>query len=171
MNKVAITAVLAATLFSANAFAQESTGKKIDMENNEMSENAKKTPEERAKEQTEKLDRLVKLDESQKTAVLQTNTNYNMRLDAIRNNASMTDEDKKSNAALMEGMRKTDIRATLNADQLVILDASKQNAKGHGEMKENQKEVKHEVEPAELPSSPSETTKVKEKKVKKNKKK
>jgi len=106
MKSLKITfAALTLTLFANISIAQEQNGEK-------------KTPEERATAQTEKMSEKLLLSPEQKTQVYDINLAIDQKNESVRNDKNMSEETKKASLKGNSDARKDMIKAILNPEQL-----------------------------------------------------
>ncbi len=110
MKSLKITfAALTLTLFANVSIAQEQNGEK-------------KTPEERATAQTEKMSEKLLLSPEQKTQVYDINLAIDQKNEAVRADKNMSEETRKASIHGNNEARKDMIKAILNPEQLKKFD-------------------------------------------------
>jgi hypothetical protein len=106
MKSLKITlAALTLTLFANISIAQEQHGEK-------------KTPEERATAQTEKMSEKLLFSPEQKTQVYDINLAIDQKNEAVRNDKNMSEETRKASIQGNNDARKEMIKAILNPEQV-----------------------------------------------------
>jgi broad specificity polyphosphatase/5'/3'-nucleotidase SurE len=106
MKSLKITlAALTLTLFANISIAQEQNGEK-------------KTPEERATAQTEKMSEKLLFSPEQKTQVYDINLAIDQKNEAVRNDKNMSEETRKASIQGNNDARKEMIKAILNPEQV-----------------------------------------------------
>ena len=100
MKTFALTAILAGTTFFS--FSQD---------------NQTKTPEQRAEKRTEMLTKKLDLTADQQVKVAQINQSTAKEVDAIKNNNSLSKEDKKTQLKQLRDNKHQELRSVLNSDQ------------------------------------------------------
>ncbi len=106
MKSLKITfAALTLTLFANVSIAQDQNGEK-------------KTPEERATAQTEKMSKKLLLSPEQKTQVYDINLAIDQKNEAVRADKNMSEETRKASIQGNNDARKDMIKAILNPEQL-----------------------------------------------------
>jgi len=88
-----------------------------------------KTPEQRAEAQTKKMTEELNLTEDQQKQVMELNLKVEHKIQAIKNDDSMSDEKKKKFIAGKKKDKRNALSAILTADQMEILNAKKDKKK------------------------------------------
>jgi len=88
-----------------------------------------KTPEQRAEAQTKKMTEELNLTEDQQKQVMELNLKVEHKIQAIKNDDSMSDEKKKKFIAGNKKDKRNALSAILTADQMEILNAKKDEKK------------------------------------------
>jgi len=88
-----------------------------------------KTPEQRAEAQTKKMTEELNLTEDQQKQVMELNLKVEHKIQAIKNDDSMSDEKKKKFIAGNKKDKRNALSAILTADQMEILNAKKDKKK------------------------------------------
>jgi len=92
-------------------------------------EKPEKTPEQRAEAQTKKMTEELNLTEDQQKQVMELNLKVEHKIQAIKNDDSMSDEKKKKFIAGNKKDKRNALSAILTADQMEILNAKKDEKK------------------------------------------
>ena len=119
LKSIALTAILSGATFLS--FSQE---KEI------------KTPEQRAEKRTEVLTKKLDLTTEQQLKVAELNQSTIKEVESIKNNSSLSKEEKKKAIKQLRETRRTELRSMLTTDQQQKMDKMKE--------KRDQKREKHE---------------------------
>jgi hypothetical protein len=143
MKSLKITfAALTLTLFANISIAQEQNGEK-------------KTPEERATAQTEKMSEKLLFSPEQKTQVYDINLAIDQKNEAVRNDKNMSEETRKASIQGNNDARKDMIKAILNPEQLKKSEEMEVKRDSRRETKLVKKDVKM-MEQKPAPATPAE---------------
>ena len=143
MKSLKITfAALTLTLFANISIAQEQNGEK-------------KTPEERATAQTEKMSEKLLFSPEQKTLVYEINLAIDQKNEAVRNDKNMSEETRKASIQGNNDARKDMIKAILNPEQLKKSEEMEVKRDSRRETKLVKKDVKM-MEQKPAPATPAE---------------
>lgn len=89
-------------------------------------EHEKKTPEQRAEKRTEMLNKKLDLSADQKTKVAEINQHAAKEVETIKNNSTLSKEDKKAQLKQLRETKKQELRSVLNSDQQQKFDKIKE---------------------------------------------
>lgn len=130
MKSLKITfAALTLTLFANVSIAQDQNGEK-------------KTPEERATAQTEKMSEKLLLSPEQKTQVYDINLAIDQKNEAVRTDKNMSEETRKASIQGNNDARKDMIKAILNPEQLKKFEEIEMKRDARNETKLVKKDIK-----------------------------
>lgn len=145
MNSVKIGTLVIAGFLAMNSFAQEERGERV--ERTERSERAQMTPEQKASQQTERINKRIPLTTEQKARIYEVNFNVNAKNSVIRESDEMTKKYKKE---ALDGNNKSRmylIREALTTEQQAKWDTIQQEkAADKLEKKESHKDHDHKGE-------------------------
>jgi protein CpxP len=130
MKNLKITfAALTLTLFANLSIAQDQNGEK-------------KTPEQRATAQTEKMSEKLLLSPEQKVQVYDINLAIDKKNEAVRNDKNMSEETRKASIQGNNDARKDMIKAILNPEQLKKFEEIEMKRDARNETKLVKKDIK-----------------------------